>query len=106
MRFQKGNQIRKGKASSGGRPAEGARKALADLLWDTGARQAAIDVLDRALKDTTDGKPNGPPTTSALRAAEYVLERSDPRKNLNEDIRTSGGDLNITVRWERAEKPG
>lgn len=88
------------------------RLALADQLWRSGCRDKAITLLETAMNDVergrnADGKMVWMPSAKALRTAEYVLARTDPQqKTPTDDLRANGGELQITVRYEQAPKPG
>lgn len=80
-----------------------ANKALPEVYRLLGIRQEAIDTIRRCIADRDE---KGRPTFIALRASEHVLERTDPQpKTHGDDIRSSGGKVNVHVTWERPPLP-
>lgn len=101
MGFGPGNKASEGRGTRGsarpktGRPREEARVALSDLIHQRGLREKALQTLELALqaKDC-----HGQPTTVAIKAAELLLERTDPMRQRMEH----GGRVEVVVTYEGA----
>lgn len=94
--FKPGSDPRQGRgpakgAPNAGRPKEEARTALLDLIHQRGLREKALKTLQDALNNKD---AHGNVTPAAIKAAELILERSDPA----ESKMTVGGEITVNVR--------
>lgn len=96
--FKPGSDPRQGRgpakgAPNAGRPKEEARVALLDLIHQRGLREKALQTLQDALNNKD---AHGNVTPAAIKAAELILERSDPAQAETKH----SGKVEVVVKYE------